>query len=265
MSSPSSRRRVVQSVLAQALRPGRLRVMLQKLRTRLDVKGSLSEADNRRWLRAHAVDLEGFARQLDSALWDEAEQVTRELNEYGKQQLAQVPFRLGGRAASPLLYFLTRLARPRSVVETGVAAGFSSAAFLAALEANGHGRLYSSDFPYLRIPDPERFIGIAVPQRLRQRWELWIEGDTANLPEIVRRAHVIDLLHYDSDKTYSGRRRSLEFLRAYLAASALIVMDDIQDNSFFHDFVKERGTMRWHVFEFDGKYVGMIGLATPTT
>ena len=36
-------------------------------------------------------------------------------------------------------------------------------------------------------------------------------------------------------------------------------MDDIQDNSFFYDYVEETKPDSWYVFEFEGKYVGMIG------
>jgi hypothetical protein len=35
-------------------------------------------------------------------------------------------------------------------------AGFSSSAILTALKENGEGILYSSDFPYFRIKNPEK-------------------------------------------------------------------------------------------------------------
>ena len=45
------------------------------------------------------------------------------------------------------LYALMRRLAPRTVVETGVCNGFSTAFILAALERNGAGELHSLDFP----------------------------------------------------------------------------------------------------------------------
>ncbi len=36
-------------------------------------------------------------------------------------------------------------------------------------------------------------------------------------------------------------------------------MDDIQDNSFFYDFIREKNITNWKVFEFQSKYLGIIG------
>tara|TARA_B100001989_G_C24234983_1_gene314440 strand:+ start:346 stop:477 length:132 start_codon:yes stop_codon:yes gene_type:complete len=36
-------------------------------------------------------------------------------------------------------------------------------------------------------------------------------------------------------------------------------MDDIQNNSFFHDYIKENNISNWKVFKFHGKYLGIIG------
>mgnify|MGYP007000273262 len=69
--------------------------------------------------------------------------------------------------------------------------------------------LYSSDFPYFRIKDPEKYIGIVVEKSLRKNWNLFIEGDENNLPKILKTAKKIDILSYDSDKTYSGRSKTL--------------------------------------------------------
>ena len=76
--------------------------------------------------------------------------------------MENIQYNLGGGADYPLLYFLTRYLNPENVLETGVAAGFSSYAILSALQKNRKGTLYSSDFPYLRIKNPERYIGIVV-------------------------------------------------------------------------------------------------------
>ena len=79
------------------------------------------------------------------------------------------------------------IAEPKTILETGVAAGFSSQSFLSALAKNGSGKLYSSDYPYFRIPNPEKYIGIVVDKELQNNWELYIEGDKANLDKIIRK------------------------------------------------------------------------------
>ena len=43
----------------------------------------------------------------------------------------------------------------------------------------------------------------------------------------------------------------------YLTASATLIMDDIQDNIFFKNFV-EKNKLKYHVFHYQEKYVGLI-------
>ena len=68
---------------------------------------------------------------------------------------------------------VVRALRPATMVETGVARGYTSAAALGAMEEVGHGRLLSIDLPSMRrdgVPDGE--IGSAVPDAVRKRWTL---------------------------------------------------------------------------------------------
>ena len=173
--------------------------------------------------------------------------------------MKNIKYDLGGGADYPLLYFLTRYLRPENVLETGVAAGFSSYAILSALQKNGKGKLYSSDFPYFRLKDPEKYIGIVVEKSLRKNWNLFIEGDENNLPKILKTVKKIDIFSYDSDKTYSGRSKTLTKVSKFLTENSVIIMDDIQDNSFFYDYIKENNISNWKVFEFNNKFLGIIG------
>lgn len=250
----------LRNLLTQALKPNRLLVMAKKVGLRIgDQSGSLPHGENLAWITANVSSFETLAKSIDPNLWEESQLVSRRLEEHANQVLAAIEYELGGGGVYPFLYFLTRHLQPMTVVETGVAAGYSSAAFLAALQANGKGRLYSSDFPYFRLPRPERFIGVVVDESLRNRWDLLIEGDEANLPEILDRVDMVNLFHYDSDKSYRGRQFAMSLIVPRLAPDAVILMDDIQDNSFFHDYLKERQVPHWCVFEFHGKYVGLIG------
>ncbi|WP_184947383.1 O-methyltransferase [Salinisphaera orenii] len=234
--------------------------MLKKLYKRInDTRGERSATENYKWLRENRRSFSAFAESIDQALWRESETVARRITEAADARLREVEYDLGGGGVYPLLYFITRLMRPTVVVETGVAAGYSSAAFLEALEANAHGELYSSDFPYFRIPDPERYIGIVVDDSVKHRWHLYVEGDENNLRAIVDEVPAIDLFHYDSDKSYSGREQAWDQVRARLASNAVVLFDDIQDNSFFMDFVGREGREDWYVFEFNDKYIGLVG------
>ena len=140
-----------------------------------------------------------------------------------------------------------------------MAAGWSSRAILEALEINGGGELHSSDFPYFRLEQPERFIGVVVPVELRSRWSLDVRGDRRALPAIVQKVDRVDLFHYDSDKSVGGRRFALGVVQSKLAPGAIILMDDIQDNMFFADWVTSR-KLPHLVFGFEGKFVGAVGL-----
>lgn len=250
----------IKNILLQATKPGRLLVMAKKVGLRVsDESGRLTREENLNWIKANATSFSDLAADLDFGLWKEAQATALRLEDHARGILKNIEHELGGGGVYPFLYFLTRILRPECVVETGVAAGFSSYAFLAGLKANGKGRLYSSDFPYFRLPNPERYIGVVVEESLRDRWDLLIEGDEANLPEILDRVDMVNLFHYDSDKSYRGRQFAMSLIVPRLAPDAVILMDDIQDNSFFHDYLKERQVPHWCVFEYHGKYVGLIG------
>lgn len=267
------------NILRQAVQPNRAVVMVQKIVKRLrDPSGSHDAAENLAWITTNRSNFEELAKQLDASLWEETVAASKRLDENAQKVLATIPHKLGGSAMHPLLYFLTRHLKPAVIVETGVATGYSSAAFLQAITHNGQGRLYSSDFPYFRIENPERYIGVVVPEALKANWDLHIEGDAKNLPLILASAGTVDLFHYDSDKSYSGREEALQLIEPALSTDAVILMDDIDDNSFFYDLVEHRfpnaisrptsqptasTEKAWHIFEFQGRHVGMIGRINP--
>lgn len=250
----------IKNVLVQALIPSRFPVMLKKLQKRLvDDKGLLSKHENLEWIQSHCSRFETLANQLDPTLWEEAARFSIRLESYAKRILRNLEHNLGGGGAFPFLYFLTRYTKPNCIVETGVAAGFSTCAFLSAINANGRGRLYSSDFPYLRLPNPERFIGVLVKRSHKRNWKLYVDGDEKNLPKILIKVDQVDIFHYDSDKSYSGRKAAVSVVESKMSKNGIILLDDIQDNSHFHDYVMTKGVPSWCIFMFKKKYVGMIG------
>ena len=247
-------------ILAKAaLKPSRGPVMMKKVVKRItdrEAPGRIKE--NMDWIRNNCRDFAQEAMAIDTDLWQEALGKSATLKVRARDELAKAGVDLGGGGFYPMLYFITRLRRPRVIVETGVAAGYSSQMFLEALEANGgEGTLHSSDFPYFRLERPERFIGLLVENRLRYRWKLYIDGDEENLPRILTSLEQIDLFHYDSDKSRSGRAFALSHVLPRMAKEGLIIMDDIQDNAFFHDMVRDRNA-EFQVYEFEGKYIGVL-------
>ncbi|MFM8552507.1 MAG: class I SAM-dependent methyltransferase [Nitrospiraceae bacterium] len=253
----------VWNIARNACRPGYATVMLRKAIVRvLEFPGRSESAQARAWCEAHAMPYEPLLERLDASLWAETQAFTRALSRQATSALQQLDVHLGGGGHYPLLYFLVRLTKPAVAVETGVAAGYSTQAMLAAMDRSGTGHLYSSDFPYFRLKAPTQYIGWLVEERLKPRWDLLLEGDRINLAAIVRKAGSINLFHYDSDKSYAGRRFALTYIEPHLAPRAIVVMDDIQDNGFFRDYVEQTGTP-FHVFRFEEKYLGVLGLDVP--
>lgn len=250
----------IQNIVSSALNPSKASVMATKLGRRfLDQRGTLSDAQYKNWLEANAVNMDEYLKRFDSGLVHEATQFTRDLSDSAGKILADIPHDLGGGGGVPFLYLVTRIRQPQIIVETGVAAGWSSATFLSALQKNGKGHLFSSDFPYFRLKNPEQYVGVVVPKDLKERWSLLLDGDDMNLPVILARASRIDIFHYDSDKSYKGRTNALRYVMPRLAPDGVIIMDDIQDNCHFHDLVQNSPGKPFQVVRYDGKFIGVLG------
>ncbi len=222
------------------------------------VGGRGHRSDHVRWAESKATDMDQVMNEVDSPLWREAQVAAARIQVEAKHKLSQYPIHLGGGGCYPLIYFVARKLKPGVAVETGVAAGFSFYATLLGLEENGSGVLFSSDLPYFRIPHPEQYVGVLVPEDLRGRWRLSIDGDRRNIPKILEQVSCIDFIHYDSDKSYRERKWAMEHLMPLTNEGCVVIMDDIQDDSYFSELVS--GMSDWHVFKFEGKYLGVIGL-----
>lgn len=145
----------------------------------------------------------------------------------------------GGFAFAKLCYVACRLVQPENAVETGVAHGVSTAFILEALRVNGRGRLYSIDLPPLRGNEAES-VGAAVPEALRDRWELLTGATRLVLPRLVRRLDGIGVFVHDSLHTHRTMRMEFETVWPHLSADAVVIADDIEGNEAFADFVAAR-------------------------
>jgi len=243
-------------IARNSIRPGYGQVMLRKVKDRLEKS---SEAEASKWASLSVSSLDDFCLARDPKIWNEAVEWAEATKLYGAKRLEAIGLDLGGGGAYSLLYFMTRTTTPTNVIETGVAAGWSSFAILAAMDTNRKGHLYSSDFPYFRLDNPEQYVGWLVPETMRSRWDLDLGGDRSALPRFLNSMEKVDLFHYDSDKSCSGRDFATTLVTPRMREGSFLIMDDIQDNTFFKHFVQSNKLPFW-VFEFEGKYVGLAEL-----
>lgn len=222
--------------------------------------GTREESAGLAWARLHAESMDAWARSLDSTLWEESVAFAHRMRVGSRARLdvlERAGIQLGGGGCYELLYFLTRLHRPSTVLETGVAAGWSTLAILSAIDKNGHGFLHSSEFPYVRLANPESYVAYLVPEELRRGpWRLYLKGDRRNLDAILTDDVRLDLVHYDSDKRRGGRDFFVRRIKDHMAPDAIMVFDDANQDLFFRDFVEGSG---FRVFAHGDKFVGVTG------
>lgn len=246
---------------ANSLKRQNMPVMARKVITRLKERSAANDsALATQWAANQAEPLENFVKGLNAPLWEETQTTCQTLTEKAQAKLDALGMNLGGGGHYPLLYFMTRHLKPNTVIETGVAAGWSSQAILTALKENkNNGKLYSSDFPYFRYKNPEALVGYVVDEELKENWSLFIDGDQNNLPKIIDALEQpVDLFHYDSDKSVEGRTFAYNMVKPKLSPNALVIFDDIQDNLHFKEFVTQT-KQPYKIFEFEGKYIGLTG------
>lgn len=264
---PPVRTRSATALARDLVRPGYAQALAAKAVERAAGRSRRREAQEaRRWCESRtvgssAVVAAALGTDEAAALWREAEEHARTALAHGGELLPTLWRRgvdLGGGGDHRLLYFLTRWTRPTVVVETGVAAGWSSRAVLAALERNGHGELWSTDLPYPGLPGAAGLVGVVVPQELRGRWHLHLGPDARTVPAALAEAGAPpDLVHYDSDKSRRGRDRTLDLLWSVAAPGATLVVDDIGDNLQFRDWTGRLG-VEAEVLTAEGKHVGLL-------
>jgi predicted O-methyltransferase YrrM len=245
------------NISQNSLKRDNLRVMAQKVITRFTAANDSEEAVQ--WASENAQSLDDYIQSLNPAQWQETQKICDALTGKAKSKLDALGMDLGGGGHYYLLHFLVRHFKPEIIVETGVAAGWSSQAILTAINENKSGHLYSSDFPYFRYKNPEKYVGYVVDEDLKKNWDLFIDGDQNNLPKITHALNAkVDLFHYDSDKSSQGRDFAFHQIAPHLSTNALVIFDDIQDNLHFKNFVSAQN-WDYKIFEFEGKYIGLTG------
>jgi predicted O-methyltransferase YrrM len=134
---------------------------------------------------------------------------------------------------------VVRLMRPAVMVETGVALGFTTATVLRAMAELEHGRLYSVDLPALQY-DPDDPVGRAVPEELKDRWELTLGDSRDVLGPLAARVAPLDIFLHDALHTYASQLREYRTAWPHLRSGGLLMSDDV-GNPAFVEFAREVG------------------------
>jgi len=143
-----------------------------------------------------------------------------------------------------LLYLLVRAARPRSIIETGVLPGYSTAWMLAALDANGSGELTSlgPGSPLGRAAGTrESTVGQLVAPSLRSRWTLALGNTEDRLREILQRSSGIDLFFYDNGPVESRARFELRAAWEALSSRGILLAHRTDATPAWADFCRLQG------------------------
>ena len=135
------------------------------------------------------------------------------------------------------LYIMTRILKPKVVVETGVFEGHSSLSILLALEENNKGYLYSIDLPSPKLP-PNKEPGWIVPEYLRKRWDLRLGKSSELLPGLLEEVKEVDIFLHDSKHSYENMHWEYKTAWNRIRKGGLLLSHDISQNAAFRDFAR---------------------------
>jgi hypothetical protein len=161
-----------------------------------------------------------------------------------------------------LLYLLVRAARPRTVIETGVRPGYSTAWILAGLAENGGGTLTSlGPGPSAGRNGGVHDVGVGqfVPPSLRARWTLALGNTPERLRELLGRAGEVDLFFYDNGPELARARFELRAAWEVLSASGILLAHHIDANVAWAELCRLQG-LPPQVFDAGPPPMGALGI-----
>ena len=169
------------------------------------------------------------------------------------------------------LYWLVRMLKPKTVVQTGVCNGLSSAFMVLALVKNGgEGKLYAIDLPPIFNPhDPawtvkDKVYGVVIPEgkssgwivpdAYRDRIEIQCGDAKALLPGLINKLDNVDAFYHDSDHTYHHMMFEFNEVKRKLVSGGVVIGDDISWNESLWDFADQYKVPAYN-------YKGSVGAA----
>ncbi len=187
-----------------------------------------------------------------TGLLDLARSIHRAQERTGRTYYAQFP--------APIeLYVITRIVRPRHVVESGVSSGVSSAHVLLALERNGEGQLHSVDLPQYQRGEKRsrgelswsiprgKDSGWAVPERLKRNWDLRKGRSEDILSALVQEVPAIDIFCHDSPEAPEHLAFEFETVRPRLRSGSVVIADNTSVNPDVpRSLARAFSTRAWH-------------------
>ena len=237
--------------------------LLKKIYSKFfDKKPKLTTEENLAQIQKNKISSESFIKKINPEFFEISFKETDEIIFDAKRiQQKNNNIELGNNYAVEVIYFLMICFKPNIVLETGVAAGLSSRCILEAINKNNKGTLYSSDLPYFRLNNPEKNIGIMVPNSLKNNWHLEILGDEKNIKKFKQIINYVDIVIYDSDKRYIGKSNFFKSINNLIKEDSIIVIDDIHNDSFFIEYVKEKNYKNWFIVESKRNHI--VGVILP--
>ncbi len=146
------------------------------------------------------------------------------------------------------IYCCIRVTKPETVIETGVAHGYSSWIILNALKKNNKGILYSIDLPNHDTNIDYNFkdqptTGWMVPDVLKDRWKLNLGDAKILLPTLLKEIGELSIFFHDSDHSYEHMKYEFETSHPFFMNGGLLLSDDVHKNSAFAEHV-EHNTLK---------------------
>jgi len=150
--------------------------------------------------------------------------------------------------SGPFLYNFCKEIKPELIVETGVAYGVSTSHILQALHENKKGKLISIDSVF-RPWQSKEMIGAAIPDFLKDKWELYLGNSDEQLNKIFKNYSNTDIFLHDSLHTY--KNMMFEFKKSWsnIKTSGYLLSDDILKNNAFYDFCKMTNKIPFLLFQ----------------
>jgi len=173
---------------------------------------------------------------------------------FAQSREKNLKYKMGGMAHLNLIYNLTKHLKPIKILETGVAFGWSTLVFI--LSKTKKTSLTSIDLSYPAMSS-YKYVAMAVPLNLKKNFKLCRGIDTNFLKLFNKDKKYFNLIHYDSDKSYIGRKKNYDLIWKILKKNGCFISDDISDNSAFYEFVKLKKT-NYHILKIGSKYVGVV-------
>lgn len=209
------------------------------------------------WCKNNAVNVNVAIKKITGKeLIDDFETKFKKQLQFSNEMVAKCPVKMGGPGDTNLLYHLAEFIQAKNVIETGIAYGWSSLSLLLSLSNRKGSYLISIDKPYPGMGN-EPYVGCVVPDYLRKNWKIIRLADRKAVPMAIKKLASVDMVHYDSDKSYHGRMNTYFKLWHALKFKGIFVSDDISDNLAFRDFCKKIKTPPIIIYSMQ-KYVGII-------